>query len=191
MGAAGGRRGRVSARRCCLYTDSPPAHPRIRIRVCGRADSDRCCHTHHDRGRARIGTRAERCTPMIGWRRCSARSAGPFLNLALLLIPLAVAALHMFFVPPCDWLEGLGFYLLIPVVTVLVSSALGLFCADPLPASTVMAALFIAATVAYAVALGYFTPAIFSYNLVLRVLPGCHLRRDHRAQRARSWCPAS
>jgi hypothetical protein len=94
------------------------------------------------------------------------------LNLALVLIPAGVAVMHMVFLPPCDWLEGLGFYLLIPIVTVLVSSALGLFCAVHYRHPRLMAALCVAATVAYAGALGYFTPAIFSYNPFYGFFPG-------------------
>ena len=93
-------------------------------------------------------------------------------NLALLLIPLAVAALYMLVIPPCDWLEGLGFFLLIPGVTVLVSASLGAFCAIHYRHPRSMAALLIAASVVYAVALGYVTPAIFSYNPFYGFFPG-------------------
>jgi len=93
-------------------------------------------------------------------------------NLALLLVPLCVTTLNMIVIPPCDWLEGLGFYLLIPGVTVLVSAALGLFCAIHYRYPRLMAALLIAASVGYALALGYFTPAIFSYNPFYGFFPG-------------------
>jgi tetratricopeptide (TPR) repeat protein len=94
------------------------------------------------------------------------------LNLALLLIPLAVSGLAMFVVPPCDWLEGLGFYALIPGVTVVISSALGLFCSVHYRRPRSMAALCVAATIAYAAGLGYWTPAIFSYNPFYGYFPG-------------------
>lgn len=95
-----------------------------------------------------------------------------FWNLALLLIPLVVIVLSMFVIPPCDWLEGLGFYLLIPGVTVVIAASLGLFCAVHYRHARLMAALFIAASIAYAAGLGYFTPAIFSYNLFYGFFPG-------------------
>lgn len=93
-------------------------------------------------------------------------------NLTLLLIPLVVIGLNMLVIPPCDWLEGLGFYLLIPVVTALVSAALGLFCTVHYRHPRISAALFIAASVAYALGLGFFTPAIFSYNPFYGYFPG-------------------
>ncbi|MEK7251573.1 MAG: hypothetical protein AAB209_14255, partial [Bacteroidota bacterium] len=51
------------------------------------------------------------------------------LNLILLIIPLAVMLTNAFFVKNCSLLEGFGFFLLLPVVSVIFSSSLGFFCA--------------------------------------------------------------
>lgn len=94
------------------------------------------------------------------------------INLLLLLIPLAIISLNAFFVKNCSWLEGLGFYLLIPVVTVLFAASLGLFCAAHYRRSKTVFTFFFLATIGYTVSLGYITPAIFSYNFFYGYFPG-------------------
>lgn len=93
-------------------------------------------------------------------------------NLSLLIIPLAVIFANAFFVKNCSLLQGFEFFILIPVVSVVFSSALGFFCAVHYRHAKIFFTLFFAATVAYALALGYFTPAIFSYNFFYGFFPG-------------------
>ncbi len=94
------------------------------------------------------------------------------LNLSLLVIPLAVILANAFFVKNCSFLQGFGLFVLIPIVSVVFSSALGFFCAVHYRHAKIIFALFFLATVAYALALGYFTPAIFSYNFFYGFFPG-------------------
>jgi len=94
------------------------------------------------------------------------------LNLILLIIPLAVMLTNAFFVKNCSLLEGFGFFLLLPVVSVIFSSSLGFFCAVHYRrAKTVFVFIFLA-TIAEVLAVGYFAPAIFSYNFFFGYFPG-------------------
>jgi tetratricopeptide (TPR) repeat protein len=93
-------------------------------------------------------------------------------NLLLLLIPLILISLNAFFVKNCSWLEGLGFYLLIPVVTVVFSTALGFFCAVHYRKAKTVFVLIVLVTFGEVFAVGYCTPAIFSYNFFYGFFPG-------------------
>ncbi len=93
-------------------------------------------------------------------------------NLTLLLIPLVVMLTNAFFVKNCSLLEGMGFFLLIPVVSVVFSSSLGFFCAVHYRIAKTMFVLIVLATFAEVLAAGYFTPAIFSYNFFFGYFPG-------------------
>ncbi len=94
------------------------------------------------------------------------------LNLILLFIPLAVILANALFVKNCSLLQGFVFFLLLPVVSVVFSSAVGFLCAVHYRHPKIIFSLFFLATVAYAVGLGYFTPAIFSYNFFYGFFPG-------------------
>jgi hypothetical protein len=94
------------------------------------------------------------------------------LNLLLLAVPLAILLLNAQFVRNCSITEGLIFFLLIPVVSIWFSSALGLFCALQYRHGRVVFTLLVVASFGYAAALGYFTPAIFSYNFFYGYFPG-------------------
>ncbi len=93
-------------------------------------------------------------------------------QLLLLLIPLAVLTGNALFVPNCDYLEGLAFYLLLPVVSVFFAGALGLFCTVHYRHPRLVFAGFMAASFVYVILLGYYTPAIFSYNFFYGYFPG-------------------
>lgn len=93
-------------------------------------------------------------------------------NLSLLVIPLIVMLTNALFVKNCSLASGIGFFLLIPVVTAWFASCLGFFCAAHYGWARVMYFLFVGISVAYALALGYFTPAIFSYNVFYGYFPG-------------------
>lgn len=93
-------------------------------------------------------------------------------SLALLLIPLLVMSANALFVKNCSLLEGFGFFLLLPVVTAVFSSALGFFCAVHYRKAKTVFVLFVLATFVEVLAVGYFTPAIFSYNFFYGYFPG-------------------
>jgi tetratricopeptide (TPR) repeat protein len=94
------------------------------------------------------------------------------INLGLLTIPLVVMTANALFVKNCSLLEGLGFFLLIPVVSVVFSSALGFVCAAWFKRSRTVFGVFFICTFIYAASLGYFTPAIYSYNFFYGYFPG-------------------
>ncbi len=94
------------------------------------------------------------------------------LNLMLLLVPLTVMSANAVFVKNCSLLEGFGFFTLLPVVSVIFSSSLGFFCAVHYRRAKMMFILFVFATFVEVVAVGYFTPAIFSYNFFYGYFPG-------------------
>jgi tetratricopeptide (TPR) repeat protein len=94
------------------------------------------------------------------------------ISLALLLIPLAVILLNGLRVPLCDVGEGLMFFLLLPVTGVIFAVTWALFCTVHYRWPTFAFALFYLLTIAYALYLGYATPAIFSYNLFYGYFPG-------------------
>lgn len=93
-------------------------------------------------------------------------------SLLLLLIPLVSLSANALFVRNCSLLEGLGFFLLLPAVSVLFGSALGFFCAahyrHPRAFFIFIAGVFLG----YSLALGYFTPAIYSFNFLYGYFPG-------------------
>ena len=90
----------------------------------------------------------------------------------LLLIPLAVLSANGLFVKNCSYVDGLIFFFLLPVVSVCFSTALAFFCAVHYRKSRTIFFLLFVATLAYDLALGYFTPAIFSYNFFYGYFPG-------------------
>lgn len=93
-------------------------------------------------------------------------------QLILLLIPLGILTANMLRVPNCDYLEGLAFYILLPVVAVLFASGLAIFCTVHYRHARLAFIAYAMASFAYALGLGYFTPAIFSYNFFYGYFPG-------------------
>ena len=93
-------------------------------------------------------------------------------NAALLFIPFVIAAANAFFVKNCSLPEGVAFFALIPVVSVWAATALGFFCAVHYRFAKTLFVVFVGATLFYSAALGYFTPAIFSYNFFYGYFPG-------------------
>jgi len=93
-------------------------------------------------------------------------------NMVLLTIPFAIAAANALFVKNCSLLEGTAFFCLIPAVSVWFATSLGFFCAVHYRFARTIFVLFLAATFAYSAALGYFTPALFSYNFFYGYFPG-------------------
>jgi tetratricopeptide (TPR) repeat protein len=93
-------------------------------------------------------------------------------NGLLLFIPLAVISVNALFVKNCSFADGLAFYLLLPAVSVVFATALGFFVTAHYRHPRMMFLAYCAAMIAYSVALGYFTPAIFSYNFLYGFFPG-------------------
>ena len=93
-------------------------------------------------------------------------------NLLLLAVPLVVITANAAFVRNCSILEGAAFFLLIPVVSVVFSSCLGVFCAAHFRWARAAFVVLAGVSVLYAAGLGYWTPAIFSYNPFYGFFPG-------------------
>lgn len=93
-------------------------------------------------------------------------------EIALLLIPLFILSANALFVRNCSFSQGVAFFLLLPAVSVCFSSALGFFCAVHYRKPNTVFFLLLIAMFAYSLALGYFTPAIFSYNFLYGFFPG-------------------
>lgn len=93
-------------------------------------------------------------------------------SLLVLIIPLALISANALFVKNCSWLEGLAFFLLLPPASVVVASALGLLCAVHYRHPRTLFLVWVSATVLYAVAVAYVSPAIFSYNPFYGYFPG-------------------
>jgi tetratricopeptide (TPR) repeat protein len=94
------------------------------------------------------------------------------LNMILLVIPLAVMLTNALFVRNCSIIDGLTFFILLPVVTVWCASCLGFFCAAHYRFANTIYLLIVIATFLYSLALGYYTPAIYSYNFFYGFFPG-------------------
>ncbi|MCG8416518.1 MAG: hypothetical protein MJE77_01085 [Proteobacteria bacterium] len=97
-------------------------------------------------------------------------------NLALLLLPLAIIAANGLRVPNCDWLFGLHAYLLLPALSSVLASAIGvtigLLC-GPRKFLRIGLPLFcFLASAAYAIWRFYSAPPVFSYNLFAGYFPG-------------------
>jgi tetratricopeptide (TPR) repeat protein len=112
--------------------------------------------------------------PPDGLYRATMRAFGRSVALheALLLLPLLVITVNALVVRNCSYMEGLAFYLLLPVASVWCGAALGFFCAVHYCHARSMFILLAGASVVYALGLGYFTPAIFSYNFFYGYFPG-------------------
>jgi hypothetical protein len=94
------------------------------------------------------------------------------LNYQLLAIPLVILSANALVVKNCAYAEGLAFFLLLPAVSVWFSCALGALCGVLYRFSRILFTLAVACSAAYSLALGYFTPAIFSYNFFYGYFPG-------------------
>ena len=93
-------------------------------------------------------------------------------HLVLLLIPLGIITANALFVKNCSFLEGMAFFLLLPVVSVIFSVSLGFFCAVHYKHPRAIFLVIVGASLLYALALGYYTPAVFSYNVLYGYFPG-------------------
>ena len=106
--------------------------------------------------------------------RSARRSLGRAMitSVGLLILPFVIMIGNSFFVKNCSILEGIGFFLLLALVSTIFSCCVAFFLALLYRQARTLFVLFVAATVLYAIALGYFTPAIFSYNPFFGYFPG-------------------
>ena len=92
--------------------------------------------------------------------------------MALLAIPLTVISCNALVVKNCSFVQGLAFFLLLPCFSTPFAFALGVFCAGIFRFARTWYGVIAAVTLCYNAALGYFTPAIFSYNVFYGYFPG-------------------
>lgn len=93
-------------------------------------------------------------------------------NTALLVIPLLIGTGNALFVRNCSLAEGAAFFLLLPCVSALFGTGLGYFCAVHYTHPRLLLLTFCALLLCYSAAIGYLTPALFSYNLLYGYFPG-------------------
>ncbi|HMK39024.1 MAG TPA: hypothetical protein VK569_06760, partial [Bacteroidota bacterium] len=93
-------------------------------------------------------------------------------NLLLLALPLAIISGNALFVRNCSLAEGLAFFFLLAPVSVLFGVALGFFCAVHSAHPRTLFLLLCFLLLVYSAGLGYFTPAVFSYNFLYGFFPG-------------------
>ncbi len=121
--------------------------------------------------RSSPGVRNENPVPrMQGAREALGRSAAA--NLSLLVIPLIIGTGNALFVRNCSLAEGTAFYFLLPCVSALLGTALGFFCAVHYTHPRIVYCAVCVLLLGYSVAVGYFTPALFSYNVLYGYFPG-------------------
>ena len=108
--------------------------------------------------------------PASAASRAAGRSAAA--NVMILGIPLLIISLNAFAVRNCSMAQGLAFFLLLPVVSALFGAALGFFCAALSGRGRASVVLFCILLLGYSFGLGYFTPAIYSYNFLYGYFPG-------------------
>ncbi len=103
-----------------------------------------------------------------------ARAAGASAAVSglLLLIPLAVMTGNALVVRNCSIAEGLAFFVLLAPVSAAFGVALGFFSGIHAEHPRVLFFSACAIFFAYSAALGYFTPAVFSYNFLYGFFPG-------------------
>ncbi len=94
-------------------------------------------------------------------------------NLGMLLVPLVIIAFNALFVKNCSIVEGLKFFLLIPVFTVVFASVLGALCFALFRKKPIIWYIVLhVAYLLYAFYVGYNTPQVFIYNHIIGFFPG-------------------
>src|SRR6267143_4219200 len=90
----------------------------------------------------------------------------------ILLLPVIVATANVFFVRNCSYIEGLLFYALIPGIAAFWCVGLALFCRLLFPRPQRAYWLVIVLVFLYPLYIGYFSPQIYSYDLIYGFFPG-------------------
>jgi tetratricopeptide (TPR) repeat protein len=106
--------------------------------------------------------------------RRAARAAGACaaVSLLLLAIPLVIISGNALFVRNCSMVEGLAFFTLLAPVSALFGVSLGFFCAVTFVHPRRLFVLSCFLLLLYSAGLGYFTPAVYSYNFLYGYFPG-------------------
>ena len=113
---------------------------------------------------------AENMIPLRDFLRFTRETA--FLLSVLFLVPLLVVSVNALRVKNCSYVEGMGFYLLIPGVTTALSVALASLCALVFRRARLIYCGFVFLIIGHVLWLGYYTPQIYAYNLILGYFPG-------------------
>ena len=95
-----------------------------------------------------------------------------FTGFGLLLIPLIVGGMNVFFVKNCAIAEGVLYYLLLPLVTAFWSIALSIICCVLARRPFRLYAAILVLTLLYPFYIGYVSPQIYSYNFIYGFFPG-------------------
>ncbi len=95
-----------------------------------------------------------------------------FTGFGLLLIPLIVGGLNVFFVKNCAIAEGAFYYILHPLVTAFWSIALSMICCVLARRPFRLYATILVLTLLYPFYIGYVSPQIYSYNFIYGFFPG-------------------
>jgi tetratricopeptide (TPR) repeat protein len=93
-------------------------------------------------------------------------------NTVLLLIPLVVISLNAFFVKNCSFTTGIGFYLLIPLLTVIFAVALSLGTAMWFRRSALMYTFLFFIFLLHPIYVTLTSPQVFAYNVFFGYFPG-------------------
>ena len=102
-------------------------------------------------------------------------------NLLLLLLPLAIISLNALRVKNCDYLEGLAFFAMMPMLSVCIASCAGALwaLAIPRPALATLAALLtLVASLLWGLLRFYDAPSIFGHDPFVGYFPGALYDED-------------
>lgn len=126
--------------------------------------------------RARHSSTASATSALTGGERLVSLVSGSFLrSLPLLILPLVIALIRSVFVGICDLREGLGFYLLIPGVSLVYGTCVGTFfglLAGSRTSGYLMFLGYILLTLVWAGYLLIFQPQTFVYSSSFGFFPG-------------------
>jgi predicted negative regulator of RcsB-dependent stress response len=90
----------------------------------------------------------------------------------LLCIPLVVMTINMAAVKNCSYVEGLGFYFLVAVITTAFCIALAGLCFVMFRRARLAYCVIVLFILSHVLRLGYFTPQIYAYNFIVGYFPG-------------------
>jgi hypothetical protein len=93
-------------------------------------------------------------------------------ELLLLLLPFLVESANALFIKNCSYMEGLFFYLLIPVLTVIWSVMLAAVCHASFRHPRTVYVLLVIGVLCAPLYTGYTRPQIYSYNFIYGFFPG-------------------
>ena len=110
-----------------------------------------------------------------------------------LLTPLAIISLNQLRTPNCNYLEGLAFFGLLPMLSVVISSSIGVSWGLLIPrpkTATAVALLTIVGSLVWSVVRFYNSPAIFAYDPFFGYFPGSLYDEDVSLRAPLLWARA-